>query len=219
MRFGGYPEVFGLGESDIRERLDEVSSSYLYKDVLLFDGIKKPDLVAKLLILLASQIGSEVSYNNLANKLQVSRATVEKYIDILEKAFVIFRLRAFARNQSRELVKSIKIYFFDLGMRNSLISNYNILDLRQDVGGLWENFCIVERLKMSHYKGDNRNRYFWRNYGQKEVDYIEEFDGQLMAYEFKWSDKEKYATPKEFINAYNIEAKKISRNNIWDFLG
>jgi predicted AAA+ superfamily ATPase len=217
MRYGAYPEVYFLPEEEAKNRLNEISSNYLYKDVLNFEKIKKSKLLIDLLQLLALQLGNEVSYHELAKSLGVSRLTVQKYIDLLEQAFVIFTLRAFSRNLRKEISKSVKIYFYDLGMRNSLIQNYNLLAIRNDVGALWENLMIIERIKRNAYHKIYANYYFWRTYDQKEIDYIEEREGKLYAFEFKWQGEE-LKRPKEFLNTYpGSEYKLITKNNFWDF--
>ena len=219
LRFGSYPEILSLGENESIERLQEISSKYLYKDVLSFEGLKKSSLVRNLLELLALQLGNEVSYNELAVNLGVDRLTVQKYIDILEQSFVIFKLRAFSRNLRKEITKSIKVYFYDLGIRNSLIENYNPLDIRNDVGALWENFCILERKKNNDAEFNFVNSYFWRTYDQKEIDYIEESGGKIRGFEFKWNEKKKFKAPKDFILKYDATVEKIDRSNYWKFLG
>ncbi|MFZ2192841.1 MAG: ATP-binding protein [Candidatus Moraniibacteriota bacterium] len=218
LRFGNYPEILFLGEAESIERLQEISSKYLYKDILSFEGLKKSSLVKNLLELLALQLGNEVSYNELAVNLGVDRLTVQKYIDILEQAFVIFKLNAFSRNLRKEISKSIKVYFYDLGIRNSLIENYNPLDIRNDVGALWENFCILERKKNNDAEFNFVNSYFWRTYDQKEIDYIEESGGKIRGFEFKWNEKKKFKVPKEFIEKYGATVEKIDRSNYWKFL-
>lgn len=202
LRFGLYPEVYDKSEDDSIEELNELASNYLYKDVLQYQNLKKPNLIIDLLRALALQVGSEVSLYELAKLLKQNSHTLSRYIELLEKSFVIFRLRAFSRNMRTEISKTQKIYFFDLGMRNSLIQNYNPLALRNDTGGLWENFCILERLK---YLENNRrfvNTYFWRTYNQQEIDYIEEYGGMLHAFEFKYSTGKKAVIPKAFSNSY-----------------
>ncbi|MFH1610941.1 MAG: ATP-binding protein [Patescibacteria group bacterium] len=218
MRFGSYPEIFSLGEVDAINRLNEISSNYLYKDILTFENLKKSDLILDLLQLLALQLGNEVSYHEIAKQLGVSRLTIKKYIDLLEKSFVIFKLRAFSRNLRKEISKSVKIYFYDLGIRNSLIQNYNKLNIRNDKGALWENLMIIERIKFISYNNIHANQYFWRTYDQQEIDYMEEKDGKLYAYEFKYNkDKSKY--PKEFMSNYkNTEFKIINNKNYWDIV-
>lgn len=215
--YGLYPEIVKTGLPEARELLDNLSNKYLYQDILIFDRVKKSGLVVKLLQLLALQIGNEVSINELAVNLQCSRSTVVNYLDILEKAFIIFRLRAYSRNQRKEIVKKQKIYFFDLGIRNSLISRYNGLDVRDDVGALWENFCIIERLKRIQADNLSCQKYFWRTTDQKEIDYVEEYDDRLDGYEFKWN-KDKVSAPKEFLSYKNSRITLVNRDNYQDFL-
>lgn len=218
MRFGSYPEIVTLGENAARERLQEIASDYLYKDVLKFEGIRKATLIKTLLQSLALQLGQEVSYNELANKLGVSRHTVEKYLDILEQSFVIFRLNSFSRNMRKEISKAVKIYFYDLGIRNSLIENFNRLEIRNDTGELWENFCILERRKYFENNLKSVSSYFWRTYDQKELDYVEEADGKIIGFEFKWNaGKVKY--PKEFMEKYQAKVEVINNKNYWKFFG
>jgi len=218
LRFGSYPEVFFLAEPDAVARLEELSANYLYKDILRFEGIKKSSVIKNLLQALALQVGQEVSYQELAVKLGINRLTVQKYIDILEQAFIVFKLNALSRNKRKEISKSVKVYFYDLGIRNSLIQNYNPLNIRNDVGALWENFCIVERLKINNLKNNFVNPYFWRTYDQKEVDYIEEGGGRYAGFEFKWV-KDKVAAPKDFLNNYvNSSVNLITKNNYFEFL-
>jgi len=219
LRFGSYPEVFQLSERDAGERLNEIAANYLYKDVLKFEGLKKSGLIKNLLQALALQLGSEVSYNELANKLGVNRLTIQKYIDILEQGFVIFKLNAFSRNKRKEITKSIKVYFYDLGIRNSLVENYNRLSIRSDAGALWENFCILERKKMNSAALIFVNSYFWRTYDQQEIDYIEESGGKISGFEFKWDGKKNYRPPAEFVRQYKATVEKIDQNNYWKFLG
>jgi len=202
LRFGLYPEVYDKNEDDSIEELNELASNYLYKDVLQYQNIKKPNLIIDLLRALALQLGSEVSLHELAKLLKQNSHTVLRYIELLEKSFVIFRLRAFSRNLRNEISKTQKIYFFDLGIRNSLIQNFNPIAIRNDTGGLWENFCILERMK---YLENNRkfvNTYFWRTYSQQEIDYIEEYGGMLHAYEFKYATAKKVTIPKAFSSSY-----------------
>lgn len=215
--YGLYPEIIKSGLPDARQLLDNLSNKYLYQDILIFDRIKKSGLVVKLLQLLALQIGSEVSINELAVNLQCSRDTVINYLDILEKAFIIFRLRAYSRNQRKEIVKKQKIYFVDLGIRNSLISRYNELAVRDDTGVLWENFCVSERLKKIQADNLSCQKYFWRTMDHKEVDYVEEYDDRLDGYEFKWG-KGKTSAPKEFLAYNNSSISLINRDNYKDFL-
>ncbi len=219
LRFGMYPEVFMLSNDAAKGRLDEIASDYLYKDILRFDGIKKANIISKMLMLLALQLGHEVSYSEIGKQLGINRLTVERYIDLLEKSFVVFRLGAFSRNKRKEISKSVKIYFYDLGIRNSLIQNYNPPELRDDIGALWENFCIVERRKYLEESGMRVNAYFWRTYDQKEIDYVEESEGKICGYEFKWNTKQNYRVPKGFMELYGAQVEKIDRGNFWKFLG
>lgn len=219
LRFGMYPEVFMLSNDAAKGRLDEIASDYLYKDILRFDGIKKANIISKMLMLLALQLGHEVSYSEIGKQLGINRLTVERYVDLLEKSFVVFRLGAFSRNKRKEISKSVKIYFYDLGIRNSLIQNYNPPELRDDIGALWENFCIVERRKYLEESGTRVNAYFWRTYDQKEIDYVEEAEGKICGYEFKWNTKQNYRAPKGFMEQYGAQVEKIDRGNFWKFLG
>lgn len=218
LRYGMYPEIIQAPEIDAQILLDDLSSKYLYQDILAFENLKRADIIFKLLQLLALQIGSEVSLNELAVTLQINRKTVEKYIDLLEKAFVIFRLRAFSRNLRKEITKGHKIYFYDIGVRNSIIQQYQPIDLRQDKGALWENFLIVERLKILQNASIRLNNFFWRTHDRQEIDYLEEYNGQLTGYEIKWLiKKENY--PQIFTETYpNSTVKFIDQNNFEDFL-
>ena len=218
LRYGTYPDVFFSEDKEAASKLEEIASSYLFKDILSFDKIKKSSIIVKLLQLLALQVGSEVSYNELATKLGINRITVEKYIDILEQCFILFRINSFSRNLRNEISKSIKIYFYDLGVRNILIKNLNPLDIRNDAGFLWENFCILERMKRNKYNNIFANYYFWRTYDQKEIDFIEERDGKLFAYEFKLN-KEQSKAPSIFLETYkNSQYQTINRENYYKFL-
>lgn len=216
--FGSYPDVIN-NHGNEREILNNLTSSYLYKDLLSFKGIRKPEILEKLLIALAFQMGNEVSYTELSNTLQVDKETVSNYIYLLEQTFIIFRLSPFSRNLRNELTKKRKFYFIDNGIRNALIANYNPVDLRQDIGQLWENFLISERLKFNHYHFQYANSYFWRTHQQQEIDYLEEKSGKLYAWEFKWSKTKRYRFPKTFLNNYpeNITAI-ITRDNYLDFI-
>ena len=220
MRFGLYPEVIDQTEDVARRRLDELVSTYLYKDVLTFSGMKNSKLIVNLLQLLALQIGSEVSYNELATTLGIDRLTVIKYLDLLEQSFIVFTLRTLSRNPRNEISKSVKIYFYDLGIRNSLIQAYNPMGIRTDVGALWENFCIVERRKLVKYLPLHRNTYFWRTYDQKEIDYIEEHDNIFEGFEFKWGVHDKpFKVPQKFTDMYkHSSVERIDRSNYWQFL-
>jgi len=219
MRFGSYPAVFDLPEKDARVLLESIASNYLYKDILMFEKLKNSKQLLELLQLLALQLGSQVSYHELGQKLALSSATVKKYIDLLEKCFVVYTLPAFSRNKRNEIGKSVKIYFYDLGIRNSLVQAFTPLKLRNDVGALWENFCITERIKFNQANENYVNRYFWRTYKGEEVDYIEEHSGRLDGYEFKYNPKAKSKKPTKFLETYeNASVKIVHRNNWSEFL-
>jgi predicted AAA+ superfamily ATPase len=203
LRFGMYPKTTLLtGEKDKEEYLLELLNGYLYKDLLVFETLRKPKKVIDLLTLLSLQIGSEVSVVELAEKLSINKLTVESYLDILEKMFVIVNLRGLSRNLRKEVYKTSKYYFVDLGLRNALIRNFNRLSIRNDTGELFENFCFIERLKYRLNQNLPANRYFWRTYDKKEIDLIEEADGKLHGYEFKWTGNVKPINRKEFEAAY-----------------
>lgn len=216
--FGMYPDVIqNLGNE--KEILFNLSESYLFKDIYTFRQIRKPEFLQKLLQALAFQVGSEVSYNELSNLLQIDRKTIIHYVDLLEKAFVIFRLPAFSRNLRKELSSKIKIYFYDTGVRNALINDFRPLDFRNDKGALWENFLISERLKSNHYALRRVNSYFWRTHQKSEIDYIEEADGKLDVFEFKWNPKTGFKIPKPFSDNYAVrQTELISHKNFHQFL-
>ena len=200
--FGYYPEVVRNPDKETII-LKERSNSFLYKDILSLDSINKPDKIVRLLKALAFQIGSQVSYNEVGQLIGLDPKTVERYIDVLEKSFIIFRLNSFSRNLRNELKASRKIFFWDLGIRNYLIGNFAQLENRNDTGALWENYIIAERLKHINYNGSMAQSWFWRTQQQKEIDYIEEEDGLLHAYEFKWNDKRSNVqAPESFTKAY-----------------
>lgn len=216
--FGFYPDVIKNSGHE-KEILIEIAQSYLYKDVLRMDGIRKSSHLDKLLKALAFQVGSEVSYYELAQTIgNIDSATVEKYLDLLEKAFVIFKLPAFSRNLRNEIKKGKKYYFYDNGIRNVLINNFTVPEMRFDKGALWENFLVSERLKANSYAGRFVNSYFWRTHDQAEIDYIEEYDGILHAYEFKWKEQ-KVKFPNSFLKAYpNHQTHLIHRDGFDDFV-
>lgn len=217
--YGYYPEVINnIGfERDI---LKQLSDSYLYKDLLLLENIKKPEGLIKLLQGLAFQVGSQVSYNELSQLCGLDAKTVEKYIVLLEQAFIVFRLGSFSRNLRTELKKSRKIYFYDNGIRNALLANFNLIENRADSGALWENFLVSERIKFIEYNQKWVNYWYWRTKEQQEIDFIEESDGQLTAYEFKWNPKAKVKIPSSFHNNYpDAQFKVIDRDNFENFLG
>ena len=217
--FGQYPEVVTLKSAEEkRTYLQEVVEANLYKDILELENVKNPKVLKDLLVLLALQIGQEVSLTELGSNLKVAKETVKRYLDLLEKAFIIANLRGFSRNLGKEVTKNSKYYFIDLGVRNTVINNFNPLHLRTDTGMMWENFLFMERLKYRHYHYLYANMYFWRTYDQKEIDLIEERDGKLFAYEFKWK-KSPQKAPKDFIGAYqNAEFKQIHRDNFLSFI-
>lgn len=219
MVYGYYPEVV-CNAGDEQATLKELTDSYLYKDIMQLDGINKPDRLVRLLKALALQIGSQVSYNEIGSMIGIDAKTVERYIDVLEKSFIVFRLGSFSRNLRNELKISRKIYFWDLGVRNAVIGNLAQIENRTDVGELWENFVIAERLKKNVYKGSFAQSWFWRTRQQQEIDYIEEENGQITAYEFKWNDrKANVKCPAVFKNAYpEATFHVVTPKNIETFL-
>lgn len=213
--FGMYPEVVFDGGEDL---LRNIAKNYLYKDVLKYDNIKKPEILEKILRALALQIGSEASYTELSRLIGADKETIENYINILEKAFIIFKLKPYSKNLRIELRKLRKIYFYDTGVRNAVINNFNDFSLRNDEGALWENFIISERIKRNYNQNKHINNYFWRTHTQKEIDYIEEIGGKLYAYEFKFNDKKKTAS-KIFKEAYKESHFEIvNSNNFLNFI-
>lgn len=218
MVYGMYPEIVGDGP-DVETNLKTLARSYLYKDILAFQNVRNSEAIEKLLQALALQIGNEVSYNELATLIGVDKITIANYIDILEKAFIIFRLGPFRRNLMNELKRFRKIYFFDTGFRNSIINNLNPLSLRADVGQLWENFIISERLKFNQNSNNEKKMYFWRTRNQKEIDYLEEAAGKITAMEFKWKES-KLKIPAIFLKAYpESDVTLINKNNYHQFVG
>lgn len=217
--FGSYPDVINHPGEE-KEILNQLTGSYLYKDLFTYKSIKKPDVLEKILRALALQLGNEVSYNEISRLVQIDKNTVQTYIDLLEKAFVIFRLQPLSRNLRTEISTSRKIYFYDNGIRNSLITNFNSLNIRNDKGVLWENYLINERKKFNEYNKNWVNSYFWRTKQQQEIDLIEEKNGILYAYEFKWQSKKKVKLPKKFAEAYpQHEYKVITIENFTEFIG
>lgn len=216
--YGMYPDIISSSREDIIDNLKSLADSYLFKDIINFWKIKKSDFLIKLLQALALQIGSEVSYNELSRLLAIDKKTVESYIDILEKAFIIFRLSSFTRNIRSELKKSKKIYFYDTWIRNAIINNFNSFSIRNDVWDLFENFLIVERLKFNSKNKINKNIFFWRTTTQKEIDFIEEYNWKIYGYEFKLNSN-KFKKHKEFIENYeNSSIELINRENFLDFI-
>jgi uncharacterized protein len=216
--FGYYPEIVSKpGEES--ELLKLLANSYLYKDLLTLEQIKKPLLLEKLLKALALQVGSEISYHEIAQTIGSDTKTVDKYIDLLEKTFVVFRLPAFSRNVRNEIKKGKKVYFYDCGIRNAIINNFKSLSTRTDTGALWENFVIAERMKFLRYQNIDTTYYFWRTTQQQEIDLIEETIETLAAYEFKWSKTERVRFPQTFTENYpNVETRIISPENIEEFI-
>ena len=218
--FGSYPEVVRAGSMSMRiETLTEIANSYLLKDILAFDRVKNSRVLLDLLKLLAFQVGSEVSVNELATQLGADVKTIQRYLDLLEKAFVIVRLGGFSRNLRQEVVNKSKYYFIDNGIRNAVIAQFNGLDQRNDIGALWENFMFVERLKYRAYSSLYANMYFWRTYDRQEIDLVEEHGGKLYGYEFKWSDNKTIPAPKIWMGTYpEASFKVINPGNYQDFV-
>jgi predicted AAA+ superfamily ATPase len=218
MIYGMYPDVVNHADS-AKKILLEITNSYLFKDVLSYGDIRRPDVLNKLLTAIALQLGSEVTYSELSNIAGIDRETVVRYLDLLEKVFIIFRLYSFSRNLRNELKKSQKIYFYDNGVRNALVNNFNPLTLRGDTGALWENFTVSERKKFNEYHDNYVFSYFWRTQQQQEIDYIEEKNGTLFAFELKWNERRHKTVPSTFARAYpQHEYKVINRTNYTDFL-
>ena len=217
--FGNYPQVFeAVNDLDRKVILENIRNGYLLKDVLQLDNLKDSLFIMNLLRKIAFQIGNDVSYNELASNLNTTVKTVQRYLDIMEKSYILFRLTGFSRNLRKEFTKTPRYYFWDNGIRNSIISNYSDPEMRDDTGRLWENFCISERMKKQTYAQTFSNFYFWRTYDQQEIDLIEEIDSNLHAYEFKWGEKEA-SNPKAFRENYpDASFKTINRRNFYDFL-
>jgi predicted AAA+ superfamily ATPase len=216
LRYGLYPGV--VTADDPTEIVREIANSYLYRDVLEYQAVKSPDLLRRLLQALALQIGKEVSYNEIANLLGVDKATVSRYVALLEQAYIIFHLPPFSRNLRNELSKLRKVYFYDLGIRNALINNFNLLDVRPDVGALWENFFVSERVKANLNQRRYVNTYFWRTHTGAEVDYLEEAGGRLVGFECKWTT-ERWRAPAVFTETYpESELSLVTRKNYLEFL-
>jgi predicted AAA+ superfamily ATPase len=214
LRFGMYPDIVERPENEKSTLLDMLSNDYLFRDVLKHENLKQPDLLVGILKALALQLGSEVSFRELSGLLKTSVETLQRYLEILERSFVIFHLTSFSRNLRNELARKRKYYFYDIGIRNSIIQNLNSLSNRADIGGIWENFCIVERMKCLQKAGLKANFYFWRTYQQNEIDFIEETGGVLRAFEFKWNPKAKVKIPKLFLETYPESTfEVINRDN------
>lgn len=217
--YGSYPDILNQGD-DPKELLRMLTDSYLYKDILATDNLRKPDMLDKLLRALSFQVGSEVSYNELAQTIGSDSKTVERYIELLEKCFVIFRLNGLSRNLRNELKKAKKIYFYDNGVRNAVIQQFATTNMRNDMGALWENFFISERIKYNHYRHHYCNIYFWRTKTQQEIDYIEEADGVFHVFEIKWNPQKSNAKiPKSFLESYPVASTVIvTPENYMDYL-
>ncbi len=220
--FGSYPEIF-LKENEQEKitRLQTLTSDYLYKDIFSFNLVRDSSKIRNLLMAIALQLGNEVSYHELSKTINSDYKTIEHYIDLLEKSFVIFRLHAFSRNLRSEINRKVKIYFYDLGVRNAIINNFNPCRLRPDIGPLFENYAITERLKFYHQNQRIPNYYFWRTYDKKEIDFIEEAEGNLSACEFKWSSQKTFSAfaKKQFSAAYpNSRFFLVSPENLHEFL-
>ncbi|TAD81500.1 MAG: ATP-binding protein [Bacteroidetes bacterium] len=216
--YGMYPEVV-THLQDAKAVLTNIASSYLYKDVLALVGLKKPQLLEKILKALALQVGNEVSLNELATLVSADVKTVDNYIYLLEQVFVVYRLGSISRSERNEISTKKKIYFYDNGIRNALLGNFAPVPLRQDIGALWENFLIAERKKMLAYHGFYGRSYFWRNKQQAEIDYVEEIDGKIYAYELKCNPTAKSKFSSSFTNAFNpVETKVIHPENFWQWL-
>ena len=215
--YGLYPDVLNNSGDEI-EVLQNLVNSYLYRDILAYAEIRKPEILENLVQALALQVGSEVNYNELSQLIGIDRNTVIKYIDILEKGYVIFRLRSYNRNIRNEIKKGRKIYFYDNGIRNTIIGNFDDIKLRVDKGALWENFLVSERIKQNKYKFTLAKSYFWRTTQQQEIDYVEDRSQQLHGYEFKWQTKKNVKLSKTFLGKYNASGNLITRKNFRDFV-
>lgn len=215
--YGFYPDVLNNVGDEINI-LRNLANSYLYKDILSYAEIRKPEVLEKLVQALALQIGNEVNYTELAQIVNVDKNTISKYIDILEKGYIIFKLSSFSRNLRNEIKTNKKIYFYDNGIRNMVIGNFNPIELRTDKGALWENFLISERIKQIEYKQSLAHSFFWRTKQQQEVDFVEENGGKVFGYEFKWKKKESQKLPKTFTETYNAESKVIDKENFREFV-
>jgi predicted AAA+ superfamily ATPase len=218
--YGGYPELTHYESWDEKkEYLKEIVNSYLLKDILVFDGIKNSDKIYDLLRLIAFQIGNEVSLQELGNQLQMSKNTVERYLDLLSKVFILFKIEGFSKNLRKEITKSSRWYFFDNGIRNAIINNFNTLNNRTDVGDLWENYLASERMKKQHYQKKDKQNYFWRTYDQQELDWLETEAETINAFEFKWNENKKSKVPIAFSKAYpDATFEVINKQNYLEFI-
>jgi len=218
--FGTYPETLTAKNSFEKQTyLLNLRNSYMFKDILELENIRNASKLNDLLKLIAFQIGNEVSLNELSNNLGIAKQTVERYLDLLEKAFIIVKVRGYSSNLRKEVSKTSRYYFRDNGIRNAIINNFNPADSRMDMGMLWENFCVIERMKKQAYKGIFTNNYFWRTYDKQEIDLVEERNGKLFGYKFKWNPGKKVRTPKSFLNTYsNSHFEIINPDNFIEFL-
>lgn len=218
MIYGFYPDIVN-SPADAQVNLLELTNNYLFKDVLSLQDVRKPALLERLLVALALQVGSEISYNEIGQTIGTDNKTVDRYIELLEKCFVVFEVGGFSRNLRNEIKKGKKIYFYDNGIRNALIKNFSPLELRQDVGALFENLLVSERMKANYYANHYVNTYFWRTHQQQEIDLIEEAGGKLCAWEFKWNEKAKAKIPRAFLDAYpDSIANIINKTNYMEFV-
>ena len=216
--YGFYPDVVNNRGSE-RALLNEITQNCLFKDILAFANIQKPEVLENILRALAFQVGNEVSYNEIAQLTGVDKNTVSNYIHLLELAFIIYPLTSFSRNLRNEIKTNRKIYFYDNGIRNALIQNFNPLELRNDIDALWENFLMTERRKYNHYHRQYSNTFFWRTRQQQEIDYVEEKNGKITGYEFKWNPKAKVKIPSAFVESYDAGIEIITRENFRQFVG
>ncbi|WP_428223919.1 ATP-binding protein [Flavobacterium sp.] len=218
--YGAYPELEHLESTYEKQKyLREMVNSYLLKDILTFDGIKNSNKIYDLLRLIAFQIGKEVSLQELGNQLQMSKNTVERYLDLLTKVFILFKVEGFSRNLRKEVTKSSRWYFYDNGIRNAIIQNFNTFQNRTDIGDLWENYLVSERRKKQQYHNMPRNNYFWRTYDQQELDWLEENAEDLAGFEFKWNESKKAKVPTAFAKAYpDATFEVVNRKNYLDFI-
>ncbi len=215
--YGFYPDVLN-NKGDEIPILRNLVNSYLYKDILSYSNIKKPEVLEKLVQALAFQIGSEVNYSELAQVVNIDKNTVSKYIDILQKGYVIFKLNSFSKNLRNEIKTNKKIYFYDTGVRNMIIGNFTPLELRNDKGALWENFLIAERVKQIEYKQYLAKAYFWRTKQRQEVDFVEHYNDEIFGFELKWNKKKKQKLPKTFTETYNSKNKIVDKDNFREFV-
>lgn len=220
MIYGYYPEVVTGGVEGAIRLLTDLSEGLMYKDLLMLDQLKKPSLIAKILQALALQLGQKVQYHEVGQIVGADPTTVERYVDLLEQSFVVFRLPSLSRNARNEIKKGRKIYFYDTGIRNAIIRNFNPMALRQDTGALWENFLVVEQRKRNLYSGYAPNMYFWRTTSRQEIDYIEDYGGTLSAFEFKWNPEAAAQVPGAFLAAYpGSDTAVVHRQNFFEFVG